>query len=126
MFIYRKIKFYTDLATSKYNFSFSFFRDNFIYFVLFGRLSLVVPGGREAFNHFENQNKMSPDLIDDMSKKENKLLGRVNIGWTIGEEILFEFDKKSTARQESCYSETESCLLGINKSKLAMMQKELL
>ena len=49
------------------------------------------------------------------------LLGRVNIGWTIGEEVLFEFDKKNQIRQESCYSETESCLLGINKGKLAMM-----
>ena len=54
------------------------------------------------------------------------LLGRVNIGWTIGEEILFEFNQKANLRQESCYSETESCLLGINKSKLAMMQKTLL
>jgi hypothetical protein len=61
-----------------------------------------------------------------MSKGENMLLGRVNIGWTIGEEILFEFNQKSNLRQESCYSETESCLLGINKSKLAMMQKTLL
>ena len=69
---------------------------------------------------------MSIDLIDDLSKKQNQLLGRVNIGWTIGEEILFEFDQKSNVRQESCYSETESCLLGINKSKLAMMQKQLL
>jgi hypothetical protein len=54
------------------------------------------------------------------------MLGRVNVGWTIGEEILFEFDKKSSTRQDSCYSETDSCLLGINKSKLAMMQKDLL
>ena len=66
---------------------------------------------------------MTVDLIDDMSKKQNQLLGRVNIGWTIGEEILFEYEKQSSVRQESCYSETESCLLGINKSKLAMMQK---
>jgi len=51
-------------------------------------------------------------------------LGRVNIGWTIGEEILFSIEK--TMRSESCYSETESCLLGINKNKLSMLQKELL
>jgi hypothetical protein len=74
-----------------------------VYFVLFGRLNLVVPGNRE-----------------------NIELGRVNIGWSIGEEILFEFDKQNNVRMESCYSETESCLLGINKSKLAMMQKNLL
>ena len=57
---------------------------------------------------------------------QDEVLGRVNIGWTIGEEVLFTFNKKSTLRHENCFSETESCLLGINKSKLAIMQKNLL
>jgi hypothetical protein len=83
----------------------------------------VVPEGRETISRFDQGPKMSVDLIDDLSKKQNQLLGRVNIGWTIGEEILFEFEKQTNVRQESCYAETESCLLGINKSKLAMMQK---
>ena len=51
-------------------------------------------------------------------------LGNVNIGWTIGEEILF--DRNMQIRPESCYAETESCLLGMNKGKLAVMQKQLL
>jgi len=48
----------------------------------------------------------------------------VNIGWTVGEEILF--DGSLQVRQEQCFSECETCLLGINKNKLAVMQKELL
>jgi hypothetical protein len=41
---------------------------------------------------------MSVDLIDDLSKKHNQLLGRVNIGWTIGEEVLFEFENQTNVR----------------------------
>lgn len=36
------------------------------------------------------------------------------------------FDRNLQIRQETCYADTESCLLGINKNKLAVMQKELL
>ena len=49
---------------------------------------------------------------------------RVNIGWAIGEEILYS--KQMQFRSETCYAETEACLLGINKSKLAILQKQLL
>ena len=59
-----------------------------------------------------------------LSQSHNQILGRVNIGWTIGEELLF--DNNATKRQDTCFAETESCLLGINKSKLAILQKELL
>ena len=52
------------------------------------------------------------------------MIGRVNIGWTIGEEILF--DRNLQIRQEMAVAETESCLIGINKSQLAIMQKNLL
>lgn len=38
-------------------------------------------------------------------------LGRATIGWTLGEEILF--GNAPTVREENCYAETESCLLGI-------------
>lgn len=59
--------------------------------------------------------------------KNGNVLGRVNIGWTIGEELLFETeDLRFTTRAEHCFAETESCLLGINKTKLANLQKELL
>jgi hypothetical protein len=65
----------------------------------------------------------------DASASENtaltqKNLGYVNIGWTLGEEVLF--DRNLQVRQETCYAETESCLLGINKGKLAVLQKTLL
>ena len=51
-------------------------------------------------------------------------LGNVNVGWTLGEEVLFDVNMQT--RQETCYAETESCLLGINKNKLAVLQKQLL
>ena len=55
-------------------------------------------------------------------------LGRVNIGWTIGEELLFDQGEqaKKSGRSEFCFAESESCLLGINKGKLSILQKELL
>jgi len=56
----------------------------------------------------------------------NEFLGRVNIGWTLGEETLFDSYSKNDIRKETVYSDTESCLLGINKTKLSMMQKNLL
>ena len=64
-------------------------------------------------------------MLDSISIKSGQILGRVNIGWTIGEELLFEQITKST-RQENCFAETECCLLGINKGKLSIVQKELL
>jgi hypothetical protein len=51
-------------------------------------------------------------------------LGRANIGWTVGEEVLY--DKNMQKRLETCVASTESCLLGIQKSKLAIIQKNLL
>ena len=58
------------------------------------------------------------------SLKSQNLIGRVNIGWTLGEEILF--DRNLQIRQEMAITETESCLIGINKSQLAILQKGLL
>ena len=46
-------------------------------------------------------------------------LGKANIGWTLGEEVLY--DKQMQIRQESCIAMVESCLLGIQKSKLAII-----
>lgn len=70
--------------------------------MLFGTLNLSVP---QSHSH------------------DNCVLGRVNIGWTIGEEVLFDH---STTRSETCFSENEACLLGVNKSKFAILQKEML
>lgn len=63
-----------------------------------------------------NQNE---DQRTTMSQQTQHLVGRVNIGWTLGEEILF--DRNLQIRQEMAVAETESCLIGINKSQLAIM-----
>lgn len=97
-------------------------QDNFIYFVLFGRLNLTVPGGGETLSHIRDGTSNAD--LPELAQQTNHALGRVSIGWSLGEEVLFE--RTSTNRRENCYSETESCLLGIDKSKLAMLQKELL
>ena len=52
------------------------------------------------------------------------MLGQVNIGWTLGEEILF--DKNLQIRQERAVANSECCLIGLNKAKLAILQKNLL
>ena len=59
------------------------------------------------------------DQRTTMSQQTQHLVGRVNIGWTLGEEILF--DRNLQIRQEMAVAETESCLIGINKSQLAIM-----
>ena len=64
------------------------------------------------------------DSATQLSAQTQHLIGRVNIGWTLGEEILF--DRNLQIRQEMAVAETESCLIGINKSQLAILQKNLL
>ena len=59
-----------------------------------------------------------------MSGANEHLLGRINIGWTLGEEILF--DKNLQIRQERAVADSECCLIGLNKAKLAILQKNLL
>ena len=51
----------------------------------------------------------------------------VNIGWTVGEEILFKSDKnKSTGqRLDRCVSLCESCVLSIEKRNLAKIKRAL-
>jgi len=51
--------------------------------------------------------------------KHDTILGdkSMNIGWTLGEEILF--DRNFQVRQESAVADTEACLLGITKNQLA-------
>lgn len=87
-----------------------------VYFVLFGKLSLYLPmTGPPSMN----------DVGSEMSQGAPKItLGKVNIGWSLGEEILY--DKNLQIRRETCIANSESCLLGIMKSKLAIIQKSLL
>ena len=56
--------------------------------MLFGRLNLTVPGGRETLISLQ-EGTANVDLTD-YTKKENHTLGRVSIGWTLGEEVLFD------------------------------------
>jgi len=55
-------------------------------------------------------------------------IGKVmNIGWTVGEEILFkpenEFGK--VQRSDMCKAVSESCVLGIQKKNLLIIKKTL-
>ena len=75
-----------------------------------------------AFSSFllNNYRAKGTDVEHDMMQdKDTKVLGHVSIGWTLGEEVLFT--AKPTVREATCYAQTESCLLGINKQKLAIM-----
>jgi CRP-like cAMP-binding protein len=93
-------------------------QDNFVYFVLFGKLALLLPTSTTP-----GATPFSLDAsIDTPGPSEGGsqiTLGRVNIGWTIGEEVLF--DKNLQIRQEICAATVDSCLLGILKSKLAII-----
>jgi hypothetical protein len=42
----------------------------------------------------------------------------MNIGWTIGEEILFKVGGEAVKRKEICRATVESCVLGIEKKNL--------
>ncbi len=89
-----------------------------MYFVLFGKLALLLPTSTTP-----GATPFSLDAsIDTPGPSEGGsqiTLGRVNIGWTIGEEVLF--DKNLQIRQEICAATVDSCLLGILKSKLAII-----
>ena len=73
------------------------YNDRYMYIVLFGKLKL--------------------------SDEENNQIGQVlNIGWTVGEEILFRpknQDKTRPRRTDKCTAIAESCVLGIEKKSLA-------
>lgn len=71
-----------------------------IYFVLFGSIKL---------------NKIS---------EETKTIGKVHLGSTLGEEILFDINLQ--VRREEAVCERDSCLIGITKNKLFLLQKALL
>ena len=101
-------------------------QDNFVYIILFGKLLLQVPDRRQSNRApgTSNGNETEGDNMTQLSQQTQHLIGRVNIGWTLGEEILF--DRNLQIRQEMAVAETESCLIGINKAQLAILQKSLL
>jgi CRP-like cAMP-binding protein len=67
--------------------------DNFIYVILYGRVRLYDP---------ESQSRLGNTL---------------NIGWTVGEEILFKSENKKQ-RNDICKAVSEACVLGIEKKNL--------
>ena len=87
--------------------------DQFIYFVLFGKLILLLPTGH-----------IRPMTDDNLSVKTSVALGKVNIGWTLGEEILY--NPNVERRMETCVARAETCLLGIQKNKYANILKVLM
>lgn len=59
--------------------------DNFVYFILFGRLIV------QTTNH--SKNNFAPDMqsiSDNTTTNGMRNSGFVNIGWTLGEEVLFD------------------------------------
>ena len=74
------------------------FNDSIFYIVLFGKCKMMT----------ENERVIGKPL---------------NIGWTIGEEILFKVDSKTPKRKEVCKAYIESCVLGIEKKNLAQIKK---
>ena len=79
------------------------FNDRYLYVILFGKLRL---------SQAENDAPIGQPL---------------NIGWTVGEEILFKSDRKANGgqRTERCRSLCESCVLGIEKRSLAQIKRTL-
>jgi hypothetical protein len=45
----------------------------------------------------------------------------ISIGWTLGEEILYQEDSKQIYRTENCISINESCMLTVAVDDLASM-----
>lgn len=65
-----------------------------MYVILFGRIKL--------FDHQTNA----------------KIGKTLNLGWTVGEEILFK-SENNKKRTDICKAATESCVLGIEKHNLS-------
>jgi len=79
------------------------FNENFLYVVLFGRLRIYEP------------------------RTNTKVGSTLNIGWTVGEEILFKPENEvgRVRRTDTCKAVTDACVLGIEKRSLALIKKTL-
>ena len=83
------------------------FNDSYFYVVLFGKCRIMRPG-------------LNPKVMEPVGQE-------LNLGWTIGEEILFKaHDGKKMSRRETCKSLCDSCVLGIDRKGLAEAKKSLL
>jgi CRP-like cAMP-binding protein len=111
--------------------------DNVLYFILFGKLRLFTRPERleqsylQSSQEFHNQQRDLAPFGDEM-----------NIGWTVGEEILFEGSKapqtaqnvrrmqlamqgSKEPRTNSCKSVVDSCVLGLFVSNLLALKNQL-
>ena len=77
------------------------FNDSIFYIVLFGKCKMMA----------ENERVIGKPL---------------NIGWTIGEEILYKVENKTIKRKEICKASVESCVLGVEKKNLTQVKKMLI
>ena len=80
-----------------------------IYFVLFGSIALN--------KQIDRNNSLD-------QHQSSKTIGKVHLGSTLGEEILFDINLQ--VRREEAVCERDSCLIGITKNKLFLLQKALL
>ena len=88
------------------------FNEQYIYVILFGKLRLYDPKRNDP----RYGNKVP-------AKKGNTL----NIGWTVGEEILFkgENNEGKVLRSDLCRAISDACVLGIEKRNLLNIKKAL-
>lgn len=83
------------------------FNDSFFYVILFGKC--------QTYTHRESKS-------GQLRTKGQEL----NIGWTLGEEILFKsMEGKKPARRDSCKATCDSCVLGVDRKNLTMIKKSL-
>lgn len=85
------------------------FNDSFFYIVLYGKLRVYRPN------------------VEASSTKQLEPVGQIiNIGWTIGEEILFKTaEGLKPARRDSCKAKTECCVLAMERRGLSTIKKQL-
>ena len=85
------------------------FNDSFFYIVLYGKLRVYRPSAEST------------------SAKHLEPIGQVmNIGWTIGEEILFKTaEGHKPIRRDSCKAKTECCVLAMERRGLSSIKKQL-
>ena len=88
------------------------FNEQYIYVILFGKLRLYDP------------KRSDPRYGNKVPAKKGSTL---NIGWTVGEEILFksENNEGKVLRSDLCRAISDACVLGIEKRNLLNIKKAL-
>jgi hypothetical protein len=88
------------------------FNDGFFYIVLFGKCRVYRPAKHQQKQVMQQQAQLEPVGQD------------LNLGWTIGEEILFKgTDGRKPTRKDSCRALVDSCVLGVERRNLTQIKK---